>query len=345
MRILLCLSLCISLFSCQKYDMDEPGNLVPRTVDIDPSLPAITINGEKFHTETFGDIHKPIFIFIPGGPGTDYSGLISKQGIAPLSRYPNQRSVNQQNVGLNKLQDDYFCVFFDPRGAGLSPRYDKGTYSLDLYHADLKNIIDYFIAQKKATTGILDSMVYLAGHSFGGLYVTSFVNKHPNLIKDVVLFEPAPLSKEVYKALIQTSVFSMTNDKWLTEYLYSLKHMSYDNHARADYHRILGFSESFPELEYPDNVPLWRYGALVNEELEKESFRDPDFMITDQLSHFKGRALFVWGEKTRALDKDGIMLQMSYFANRASVTIPNAGHYMVWENPDLCVEAIKKFLK
>lgn len=345
MRI--CILLCLIPFfsSCQTVDMSESGNLVPRTVDMDPALPSIVIKGEKFHGETFGDLRNPIFIFIPGGPGTDYSGLISKQGIEPLSRYPNQRKPNQLNVGLNQLQKKFFCVFFDPRGAGLSPRYDKGTHSLDQYHTDLKNIIEYYIQKKFTETGLLDTSVYLGGHSFGGLYATSFINTFPNLIKDVVLFEPAPLSKEVYKALIQTSVFSMINETWLTEYLYALKHLSYDDHARADYHRILGFSKSFPELEYPDYVPLWRYGALVNAELEEKSFRDENFMITNNLANFKGKALFVWGEKTRALDANGIQLQMSYYSRYKSVTIPNAGHYMVWENPNICVEAIHNFIK
>lgn len=334
----------VLLNSCIQKDINKSGYLVPKTVDEDNLLPSINVGGNLFHCETFGNIANPIIIFIPGGPGTDFSGLISQQGIEPLSRYPFLRTNNQLNCGLNQLQDEFYCVFFDPRGAGLSPRQDKGTHSLEQYHEDLLNIINYFIDKKKAETNVIDTSVNLAGHSFGGLYATSFINKYPNLINNVILFEPAPLSKEVTNMLIKTSVFSMVKDEWLTEYLYSLKHMSYDNHQTADYHRILGFSESFPELEYPDNVPLWRYGALVNAELEGETFTSDNYMITDNLSAFIGKALFVWGTKTRALDESGIQLQMSFFKNSESSYIPNTGHYMVWENPNLCVAEIRKFL-
>ena len=67
-NITLVLGLLLSTYSCTKMEMEKPGNLVPETVDLDSDLPAITINGTKLHAETFGDIHNPIIIFIPGGP-------------------------------------------------------------------------------------------------------------------------------------------------------------------------------------------------------------------------------------------------------------------------------------
>ena len=332
----------ISVLSCNTMDMDEPGNLVPKTVDLDSVLPSITINGTKLHAETFGDIHNPIIIFIPGGPGTDFCALINRQGTPKQSRYPDKRTLH--NLGLNQLQDEYYCVFFEPIGAGLSPRFDKGSLTIQQYHDDLNAIIDFYLEKKYAETGIQDEKVYLAGHSFGGLFVTSFVNKYSTRVQDVILFEPTPLSNEVMDVLIQTSVFAMLNEKWLNEYLYSLEHLSYDDHCRADYHRILGFSGGFPELEYPEDVPLWRYGSFANIDLAKGTYEAEDYDVTSNLSQFSGRALFIKGGKTRALDDAGWNLQISYYPNHQSVTIPNTGHYMLWENPDLTVQEIRTFL-
>ena len=343
MNKLILILVTFGLGSCEKFDMNEPGNLVPKTVDHDPSLPHLSINGVKLHAETFGDLNNPIIIFIPGGPGTDYCAFINRKGTQKQSRYPDKRT--KFNLGLNQLQDEYYCVFFEPRGAGLSPRFDRGTLTLKQYHEDLNAIIDHFLAEKYSSTGILDEKVYLAGHSFGGLYVTSFVNKHPNRVKDVILLEPTPLSKEVFDVLIQTSVFAMLDEKWINEYLYSLEHISYDDHARADYHRILGFSGSFPELAYPDDVPLWRYGAYANLDLSEDTFQKDDYDITANLSRFAGRALFIKGGKTRALDDAGWNLQISYFTKHQSSTIPDTGHYMLWENPDLTVEIIRNFIQ
>ena len=81
---------------------------VPETVADDPSLPHITIDGVTYHAETFGDPSNPVVITIHGGPGGDYRSILS----------------------LKALSDDYFVVFFDQRGAGLSPRVDPDEITL-----------------------------------------------------------------------------------------------------------------------------------------------------------------------------------------------------------------------
>ena len=37
------------------YDMDEPGNLLPKTVSEDLLLPRLEIDGKLFHAETMGN--------------------------------------------------------------------------------------------------------------------------------------------------------------------------------------------------------------------------------------------------------------------------------------------------
>ena len=50
----------ILVFSCELNDFEEPGNLVPKTVDEDPLLPRLEVNGTTLHAEAFGDISNPI---------------------------------------------------------------------------------------------------------------------------------------------------------------------------------------------------------------------------------------------------------------------------------------------
>src|SRR5512136_884625 len=73
---------------------------VPGTVADDPSLPRVTINRRLFHAETFGDPARRAVIVVHGGPGWDYRSLLP----------------------LKALADDYYVVFYDQQGAGLSPR-------------------------------------------------------------------------------------------------------------------------------------------------------------------------------------------------------------------------------
>ena len=56
-----------------------------------------------------------------GGPGNDYRYLLS----------------------LKALADDYFVVFYDQRGTGLSPRVDVKEHTIENMINDLNNIIDY----------------------------------------------------------------------------------------------------------------------------------------------------------------------------------------------------------
>jgi len=57
--------------SCEILDPGEPGQLVPLTVDEDPTLPSISVNGTQLHAETFGNPTDPMLVILHGGPGGD----------------------------------------------------------------------------------------------------------------------------------------------------------------------------------------------------------------------------------------------------------------------------------
>src|SRR5688572_3886103 len=95
--------------SCEKERMlNEPGNLVPKTVDQDLSLPAIAVNGTLLHAEAFGHPDSTIIVMLHGGPGDDYRVLLN---CADLAGY------------------GYRVVFYDQRGSGLSQRMPHDSYT------------------------------------------------------------------------------------------------------------------------------------------------------------------------------------------------------------------------
>jgi len=63
-------------------DPGDPGNLVPKTVTEDLTLPAIEINGAHLHAQAFGDPRAPTVMVLHGGPGSDYRNLLSLQALA-----------------------------------------------------------------------------------------------------------------------------------------------------------------------------------------------------------------------------------------------------------------------
>ena len=170
-------------------DPDEPGNLVPKTVDDDPSLPNLEINGTKLRSETFGDTANPVIIFLHGGPGDDYESLTRLAGLA----------------------DDFFLVFFDQRGSGLSRRHDPKDISLQHLITDLDQIIEKY---KRSPT----DKVNLICHSWGAQYATFYINDNPERatqkIDKMVFSDPGPWKDEwmKYVVLYQRAQFFLVVD-------------------------------------------------------------------------------------------------------------------------------------
>jgi proline iminopeptidase len=332
-----------SILSCEKLnDPDEPGNLVPKTVAEDPLLPRIEVNETMLHAEALGDINNPIIVFLHGGPGSDYRAFVSQNGVENASRYPNERTII--NGGLSQLQDEYYCVFYDQRGAGLSPRFDVDVVDFDIYVDDLNTVIDYFLQKKENDTGIVDDQVYLMGWSYGGILSTGYINKYPKRVKDVVLYEPGPLSKDIWDYFIEnsTSVFGQLGEDWLEGYLLSHEHITSDTHERADYQMILGAFKATPELHQNPNTPMWRLGAFIGNENLDFSLSD-NYDITSNLISYHGRLLYMVGELTSEEYPNLADLQMAYYPRGEFVRINGVGHTGPWEKPDEIASLIRDF--
>lgn len=342
-KYLLLVALATLTWHCQKTDISEPGNLVPRTTTEDPALPFLDIHGVRLHAETFGDIQKPILIFLHGGPGGDYRALISEIGLENASAYPSKRT--RTHAGLTRLQDDYFCVFFDQRGAGLSPRFNQGAVTIEDYIADLDAIVDHFLAQKEAITGQRDEQVRLFGWSFGGFLATAYVNTHPEKVKDLVLYEARPFTEEAFDLLQLTSPFQQLNEEYVDEFITGSTYLLPNQHNAMDYQQSVGVTgKFFPEFHNAPNLPFWRQGFVVNQEVEQD-IRKRKFSVVDHLTQFEGRMLYLYGSKTKrdAMLPGYIELICGYYPQSTAAEIQDTGHAGIWEKPAEVVEAVQQF--
>ena len=151
------------LAACTKErTINDEGNLVPKTVDQDASLPQITVNATQLHAEAFGHPDSALLIVLHGGPGADYRYLLNCKTFATQG---------------------YRVIFYDQRGSGLSKRHPKDSYSLQLMYDDLSAVIAHY---KTSPT----QKVFLLGHSWGGMLATAYINQYPTRINGVVLAEP-----------------------------------------------------------------------------------------------------------------------------------------------------------
>lgn len=298
---------------------DEPGNLVPRTVAEDPSLPAIELNGTRLHSEAFGDPAAPLILVMHGGPGGDYRAYLP----------------------LEALADDGFRVaFWDQRGTGLSERVDPETIDLDVYLEDLRLVIDHYAPTQP--------VVFIA-KSWGAMYLTAFINTYGDYngkIQGAILSEPGAFNDRQlreYMSRLQGSL-SLVGEQF-NDALWAGQFVSAADHERADYRAMLFAMRGAPsEHRDPNNPPpLWRAGAAVNARMLEIGKRGFDW--TTNLAAFQKPVLFLRGDLNTAVTLEHQQELASAYPNAEIETIENVGHEVIWERTDDYLTHARAYLR
>lgn len=301
---------------------------VAKTVAQDPSLPRISIAGVTYHGQTFGDPHNPVVIAVHGGPGGDYRSILSLQALA----------------------DQYFVVFYDQRGSGLSPRVDQEEITLASVIADLDSIVDHYRGGNR---------VNLIGHSWGAMLTSAYLGHHPEKVDHAVLAEPGFLTSELAEKFMQA-----TRIRFSAGILYhfvktkfeSLHVNGPDEHAADDYFAYqmnMYQGADHPQAGYrcqsggPKSGLGWRFGSRAAGHLfQKAVDANGKFSINliEGVDGFTHKVLFLVSECQTVIGVDWQQRQMEFFPNTEMTVIPRAGHEMFAENPDASIAAVRKYL-
>lgn len=314
----------IMLAGCDTLAPDTPGNLVPRTVVEDPSLPAIELNGFRCHLETFGNPQNPVLIFLHGGPGGDYRSMLR---------------LKDESDGYS-LADDYFLIFWDQRGCGLSERVQSSSLNQETYLRDLLELTDRFSP---------DQPVNIVGHSWGGMYAALFMNNYPDRVNRAVLIEPGPLTGELFEEIrddyVEINILSeRVNDFTLYETF-----LSPDDHARKDLQLLLGYRDSQPKYHQDqenDPAPFWRMGAAASRYVVESGTDDGgrfNFDFTDNLAAFTRPVLLVSSSDNEVIGEAFQKRQAEFFPSAEVRVIPNSGHDCHWKKPGKTVALIRSW--
>jgi proline iminopeptidase len=212
-------------------------------------------------------------------------------------------------AGGKSLADDHLLVFWDQRSSGLSRRHDPREITLATYERDLDDIIDHF--SPGAPVGLI-------GHSWGGTYATSYLNRRPERVYGAALLEPGGLSTalrnhdgiEEQRALFD-SLFGE---------LFAGDDVPSANHDEADH--VL--AEFFGTLPPEEQVPFARFGTLVKRELELRALEEP-FDFTTMLDRVGFEVLFVAGD-VGDLGVARQEVQRTAFPHSRLVAVPGAAH-------------------
>lgn len=305
-------------------DPNEPGNLVPKTVDEDPSLPAIELNGTKLHTETFGDPASPVIIMLHGGPGADYRGM---------------RRLHDTPVDGVRLADHHFVVYYDQRGCGLSRRHDAAEISRATYEADLLALIDKHAPGRQ---------VVLIGHSWGAMLATDFIPRHTDRVAGAVLMDSGPLTSTYFEELKDGIQNLDIWSEWLNDTSWGQSIVTPDGHARLDYILFLGMlGDGQPGYHLPNpRSPNWRLGAVANHALQKEGMPNgkPDWDFTKGLERYPNRVLFEGAELNEVIGASLQRRQMTAYPNAELAVIQGAGHEFPWTHTEAALRPMLGYL-
>jgi proline iminopeptidase len=298
---------------CSKeYTLNEPGALVPMTVDQDLTLPSIQVNGTLLHAEAFGNPTDPMVVFLHGGPGADYRGGLNAAGLA---------------------YEGFYVVFYDQRGSGLSKRHDKDSYSIDIMFDDLTGVIEHYRTSPQ-------QKVFLFGHSWGAMLACGYINEYPDAVDGVIFAEPGgftwDLTAEYGDRSRRLSIFDeVTNDALYPDQFLTGKREN--DHAVLDYKIALLMPYTYAPgndegIEGPS--PFWRNGAAVIKKLY-EIGEEEGFDFTTHLDQFTKPTLFLYSENNRAYGKTFAEREAAFLPQVTLAQVDGTGHDMIhfgWDN-------------
>lgn len=291
----------------EKY-IYEPGNLVPKTVDQDPGLPSITVNGVMLHSEAFGHPDSTMVVCIHGGPGSDYRYMLNGKDLADYG---------------------YRVVFYDQRGSGLSQRLSRKSYTdlglgaVEAIYDELSGVIAHYRTSP-------DQKVFLLGHSWGAMLATAYAGKHPNEIQGMVVCEPGGLIwEDVMTFMGNTRSFSLFgetfNDACYLDQFITTGTSDKGIHEIMDYKYGVMVSSNAITGDNSLVPGAWRAGAIINSAfVEIGEKYEPDF--SEGISNFNVPVLFLYSEKDKGYPDSWAQKISAPYNSRTLVKIFGTGH-------------------
>lgn len=331
LRVLIALGLLIIVAVVGLYMGTSGSHVVLDTVATDPKLPAIEVDGVRLHAEAFGDPSRPVVIVLHGGPGNDYRMLESLQALA----------------------DDFYVVFYDQRGAGLSARVPGAQLTVDGYVGELEGVRRHFAG---------DRAVHLVGHSWGAMLAAAYLTRHPSQVTSAVLAEPGFLDDAAMRAFMAASngmrpELSSALIRQVVVSAFEALHVDGpDADARMDYFTMRLMSD--PDIEGNPmagyfchrsmrnaSLKMWRLGSTAMFSAQENV--DADGHLKTPIlggQPYVGPVLFVASECNTLIGEPFQRVQMKHFPTARIEVVEGAGHTMFGERPEVTTALVRRFL-
>lgn len=229
-------------------------------------------------------------------------------------------SLDNWQTHAKRFAEYYQVVLVDERNHGHSPWSD--AFSYELMSDDLLELMDDLGLDK----------VYLLGHSMGGKTVMEFAEKHRDRVEKLIVadigFKQYPLHHQQIIAGMDAVSASERNSRSAAEAI--LAQFVPDNSNRQFIMK---------NLYWVDKTQLgWRFN------LDALKANMNNILAEIQLEENWIPTLFIRGEKSNYILDDDLPLMEEKYPDMQLFTIPNAGHWVHAEAPELFMNTVLEFL-
>ncbi|MBD3213608.1 MAG: alpha/beta fold hydrolase [Candidatus Lokiarchaeota archaeon] len=271
----------------------------------------IEVQGIKLHTMIFGS-GDPIFL-LHGFPDFWYGW---------------------KNIILG-LKDQYKLIVPDLRGYNLSDKPDgEQNYKLDILLKDIKQLA------KKLNI----SKFSLVGHDWGGAISWAFAEKFPELLNKLIIIN-APHPK-IFRKKIESS----KKQKRSSGYIFQmLKPGGEEAFYRNDF-QLLKFAifqntrnkEAFSEFDKQKYIEAWSQPGSI---LGGVNYYRANTKMEGLTGIIKVPTLVIFGMKDNYV-RPGVLEGLDeYVENLTIIRVENASHWVMHDDPEIAISAIKDFIK
>lgn len=231
-----------------------------------------------------------------------------------------------------KILSEHFEVYLiDQRNHGQSPHADSHTYT------DMVNDLHDFLHQQDIKNPIL------IGHSMGGKVVMRYALEHPNEINKVIVVDIAPKDYSSF-----SNYGKVTSDhEYILQSLQKINLESLKTRKQITDELKKYFGEEQLIMFLLKNIKRADGGVfqwIMNIDVLQADLQHIMQGFTNVNTSCDHPALFIKGEKSPYIDEDDMFVIRKYFPNAELVTIPKAGHWLHYEQPELLIKTLHYFL-
>lgn len=235
-------------------------------------------------------------------------------------------------LSIAKRLDGFQCFLLDQRNHGQSPHTESHTYE-DMV-SDLKLFIEEHNLRKPV----------LVGHSMGGKTVMLFALKYPELVDKFVI---ADITPKDYNSFRNYGKVTANHEEILSK-LVGVNLDEYPTRTLINKHFETLFTDARVRMFLLKNLKRnaegklsWKVNLIaLNNHLDDIMGGFKDVTLVNE----KVESLFIKGANSPYIDDDDLFQIRNFFPMANMVSIPDAGHWLHVDQPELLIGTLNYFL-